>query len=193
MTPETRISTDLRIEQRADRPGRRITGYAAVFDSEAEIAGAFRERIAPGAFKRALGEGQDTICVVNHNPDRLLGRTRSGTLELSEDSRGLWFSVDPPDTQEGREIITLLERGDLSGASFAFRAAKDGEHWDHRAKGLPLRTLTDVDLFDVSIVVTPAYADASAALRSLAAAGAAARREVLEAKLAARLAKLGTS
>ena len=190
MKPETRISTDLRIEQRAGSNAPRITGYAAVFNSETTIAGQFREVIQPGAFKRALAEAQDCIACVNHNPDRIIGRTKSGTLELREDNNGLWFSVEPPDTQEGRDLVTLMKRGDLSGTSFAFRATKDGETWEQKGSALPLRTLTDVDLFDVSIVTNGAYPDAGAALRSMATVINDAIKTSIEAKLAERLAKL---
>ena len=185
MKSETRISTDLRVETRADRPGKRIAGYAAVFNSATEIAGAFREVIEPGAFKRAIEASQDTVALINHNPDRMLGRTRSGTLELQEDARGLSFSIDPPDTQDARELLTLMERGDISGASFAFRVAPGGERWDYRSKP-PVRTLTDLDLLDVSVVVSPAYPDASAALRSLEQNRIAAIREKMRASIEAR-------
>lgn len=189
MVPETRISTDLRIEQRAGDPTPRVVGYAALFGQETTIGGRFREVIQRGAFSRALAEKQDTIATINHNETRLIGRTKSGTLEVREDERGLWFSVELPDTQEGRDLITMMKRGDLSGASFAFRVAADGEEWRHDSRP-PLRTLKDVDLIDVSIVTVAAYPDATAALRSLAAAEATATKELIEAKLAARLAKL---
>ena len=86
--------------------GRRLEGYAAVFDSEAPI-GAFRESIRPGAFRAALATGKDVLALVDHDPARLLGRTGSGTLRLSEDSRGLAFELDVPDTQLGRDILAL--------------------------------------------------------------------------------------
>ena len=185
MKTETRISTDLRVETRADRPGKRIAGYAALFGSETTIAGAFRERIEPGAFKRAIEASQDAVALINHNPDRMLGRVKSGTLELREDERGLSFSINPPDTQDARELVTLMERGDISGASFAFRVAPGGERWDYRSKP-PVRTLTDLDLLDVSVVTQPAYPDASAALRSLEHNRVAAIREKMQASITAR-------
>lgn len=189
MKSETRISTDLRIETRADRPAPRIVGYAARFGSETTIGGRFREVIQRGAFSRAIGDQADILATVNHNESRLIGRTRSGTLEVREDDQGLWFSVEPPDTSEGRDLLTLMQRGDLSGASFAFRVPQNGERWE-RGADLPLRTLTDLDLVDVSVVTVPAYPDASVALRSLAAAEITAEKELREAKLAERLAKL---
>lgn len=194
MKAETRNAVDLRIDQRADDPRAmpRVSGYAAVFNSIATITGRFREVVKPAAFARGLLGDADVIAVVNHNPERLLARTGSGTLELREDDRGLAFSFTPPNTSEGRDLVELIRRGDLSGASFAFRVAPGGEEWSHPPTPgeLPLRTLTDVVLVDVAVVTSPAYPDASVAMRSLAKAGAAARREVLEARLAERLAKL---
>lgn len=192
MKPETRLSNDLRIETRAGEPTPRITGYAALFGHETTIGGMFREIIEPGAFKRAIAERQDTICCVDHNPARLIGRTKSGTLEIREDDRGLWFSCLPPDTTEGRDLVELMRRGDLSGTSFAFRVPKDGDRWERGGK-LPLRVLTNLDLIDVSIVTVPAYPDASAAIRSLAALSAEDLKTSIEGKLALRLAKLNPS
>lgn len=184
--PETRLAVDLAIEQRAGAKNRKIAGYAALFNVETEIAGAFREKVAPGAFRNAIAE-DDIRALINHNPERVLGRNKSGTLRLEEDGKGLRFEIDPPETEAARELVHLIERGDVSGASFGFQAR--GEEWNHDSRK-PLRTLTDVRLLDVSIVTFPAYADAGVALRSLAANSAEKRRLELEAKLAERLARL---
>jgi HK97 family phage prohead protease len=186
MKSETRLAVDLAIEQRAGSKGRKIAGYAALFDTETTIAGAFRERIAPGAFRQAV-QSDDIRALINHNPERVLGRSKSGTLRLEEDAKGLRFEIDPPDTEAARELVTLIERGDVTGASFGFQAR--GEDWDHGTKP-PLRTITDAALFDVSVVTFPAYPDAGVALRSMAAASASALKSTIEAKLAERLAKL---
>lgn len=131
--------------------GRRLTGYAATFNTETHIADAWRESIAPGAFAASLASGRDVLALVDHDATRVLGRTRSGSLRLSEDSRGLAFEVDLPDTQAGRDVLALAERGDLGGMSFGF-IARD-EHRDGDC-----RELRAVDLLEISVVSAwPAY------------------------------------
>src|SRR5690606_41104900 len=98
----------VRIEQRADDDGARLrlSGYAAVFDQEIDIGGMFREVIRPGAFARAIAEGQDVVLLFNHDPSTVIARTSSGTLRLREDETGLWFEVDldPRDTDAQRVV-----------------------------------------------------------------------------------------
>lgn len=139
--------------------GRRITGYAATFGSEAQMGG-FVEVIAPGAFRSALVG--DVLALMDHDMSKVLGRSRSGTLKLSEDSKGLAFSLDLPDTQAGRDVLALAERGDLGGMSFGFRVPAGGDSWTGNR-----RTLRTIDLKEISIVSAwPAYPDTSIALRS---------------------------
>lgn len=132
--------------------GRRLTGYAARFHSEARIAD-FVEVIRPGAFTQTLKDNADILALVDHDTTRVLGRTKSGTLRLTEDARGLEFEINMPDTQIGRDVLALAERGDLGGMSFGFRVPKGGEAWEGRK-----RTLTRVDLAEISVVQAwPAY------------------------------------
>lgn len=139
--------------------GRRVEGYAATFGVEARI-GSFVETIAPGAFRAALAG--DVLALLDHDAGKVLGRTRSGTLRLTEDARGLAFALDLPDTQAGRDVLALAERGDLGGMSFGFTVPAGGEAWDGDR-----RTLRAVDLKEVSIVSAwPAYPDTSLALRA---------------------------
>ena len=146
MTIEKRFQT---MELRAN--GRRLEGYAALFGIEARIGGGLIETIAPGAFAATLAERSDILALVDHDPSRVLARTRSGTLRLSEDTRGLAFDMDVPDTQAGRDVLTLAERGDLGGMSFGFSARDDNVQGNRRE----LRT---VDLYEISIVSAfPAY------------------------------------
>jgi HK97 family phage prohead protease len=146
MTIEKRFQT---IELRAK--GRRLEGYAALFSSEARIGGGLVETIAPGAFGSTLRSNPDILALVDHDPARVLARTRSGTLRLSEDSKGLGFDLDVPDTQAGRDVLALAERGDLGGMSFGFNARND--HIEgHR------RELRAIDLFEISgVSAFPAY------------------------------------
>lgn len=139
--------------------GHRLEGYAATFGTEARIAD-FTEVIAPGAFKATLASGRDTVALVDHDPTLLLGRTRSGTLRLSDDTRGLSFSLDIPDTGAGRDVLALAARGDVGGASFGFKVVD--ERWTGRR-----RELRAVDLHEISIVSAwPAYPQTSVTVRS---------------------------
>ncbi|MEP4260262.1 MAG: HK97 family phage prohead protease [Rhizobiaceae bacterium] len=133
--------------------GRRLEGYAALFGTEARIGGDLVETIAPGAFTSTLATRKDILALVDHDPARVLARTKSGTLRLSEDSRGLAFDLDVPDTQAGRDVLALAERGDLGGMSFGFTATDDNVTGNRRE-------LRAVDLYEISVVAAfPAYAD----------------------------------
>ena len=143
-----------------------IRGYSAVFDSPSEDLGGFREFIAPGAFTRTLADGADVRGLLNHDSNLILGRTASGTMRMGEDKRGLWYEIDVPDTQTGRDTLVSIKRGDVSGSSFAFLAKDD--KWE-TVDGEQQRTLLDVDLYDSGPVTTPAYPAtvAAASMRSL--------------------------
>lgn len=151
-------------EVRADDDGGiLVEGYAAVFNEETDIGGMFREVIEPGAFKEAIGR-DDVVFLINH--DGLpLARTRSGTLELSEDKRGLKIStrLDENDPDVSR-IVGKMKRGDLDKMSFAFWP--DVQEWDD-SEDVPLRTIKKASLHDVSVVTTPAYDGTEIGLRSL--------------------------
>lgn len=146
---------------RAADSGRVAAGYAAMFDSPADIGGWWVERIAPGAFASTLNG--DVRALVDHDHGRVIGRTTAGTLRLNEDATGLAVEIDLPDTTDGRDIGTLLERGDVTGMSFGFRVTK--EEWDETVEP-PVRTIMAVDLHEVSIVAFPAYEATNVALRS---------------------------
>ncbi|WP_411034302.1 HK97 family phage prohead protease [Shinella sp. BYT-45] len=137
------------IEVRAK--GRRLEGYAATFSKSADIGGRFIETIAPGAFSGSLRSKADVLALVDHDPGRVLARTRSGTLRLSEDSRGFAFDLDVPDTAAGRDVLALAERGDLGGMSFGFTALDEKRDGDRRE-------LRAVELHEISVVLAwPAY------------------------------------
>lgn len=161
--PERRMVAG-RVEVRAegDEAGK-LTGYAAVFNTEADIGGWFIERIAPGAFAKSIARGDDVRALWNHDPSSILGRTASGTLSMREDEHGLHVEIEPPDTQLGRDVTTLIKRGDVSQMSFGFRAIS--EKWDLR-DGIEVRTILEADLFDVSPVTYPAYDATSISARS---------------------------
>lgn len=145
---------------RAAVEGNTLHGYAAVYDTpttrQRDFAGA--ETIARGAFDAVLGD--DVVALVNHDMGQLLGRSSSGTLRLSSDTKGLRFEVDLPDTQVGRDVRTLVQRGDLAGMSFS---AALGE-MDKVKGGVVHRTFSR--LVDVSVVTSPAYLETQVAVRS---------------------------
>ena len=148
---------ELTIETRASGQTA-IVGYAAVYNRLSLDLGGFREMILPGAFDKVLSRQrgkQDVIAVFNHDPNILLGRTSSGTLQLSSDEKGLKYSVTPP--AERAEIISLILRRDVFGSSFAFTVSKDGESFASDASGA-VRSIREVSgLYDVGPVVNAAY------------------------------------
>lgn len=134
---------------------RKLVGYAVRWNSLSEIIwDEFREQFAPGAFADSLASGADCRALFEHDYTQLLGRTTSGTLTLTEDNTGLRFELTPPDTQLGRDVLTLVERGDISGMSFGFRALK--EAWDI-AQSPYLRTVTAAELREITVTSMPAY------------------------------------
>ena len=150
------------LEIRTGDEQRTVVGYAAVFGSAADIGGQFREIIAPGAFRDAVSG--DVRALIDHDSGRVIGRTKAGTLRLSEDDVGLAVEIDLPDTQDGRDLATLIARGDISGMSFGFIVTR--QQWDETGD-IPTRTIEAVDLREVSAVAFPAYDGTSIALRAL--------------------------
>lgn len=155
------------VETRADDGKRTLAGYAAVFNSDADIGGYWIERIAPGAFSGTIGG--DVRALVDHDAGRVIGRTKSGTLRLAEDAKGLRVEIDVPNTTDGNDLWELVERGDISGMSFGFVVTK--QSWDETIDP-PVRTIHAVDLREVSAVAFPAYDDTEIGKRSLEAARA---------------------
>ena len=158
------------VKKRGAAGGMKFKGYAARYSSQSNDLGGFREVLAPGAFDKVLGRRSkpDVVLTYNHNADMLLARTASGTLSLASDDKGLRFSADAPDTQLARDLAVLIRRGDLTGASFAFTVSPASESWTTDERGQAIRTIREVqELYDVSIVATPAYSSASVGVRSL--------------------------
>ena len=150
---ERRTYTVRDVEARAADDGTmRLAGYAAVFN-DSSVPLPFKEVIAPGAFRKTLTETPDVRLLINHE-GLPLARTKNGTLTLTEDDRGLYFDAELADTQEARDLWTLVERGDVDQMSFAFRVIR--QKWN---EGRTERTLTEVSLADgdVSVVTYPAY------------------------------------
>ena len=150
--------------------GRTLAGYAAVYGQDsreiAESGRVFVERIAPGAFNATLSSGEDVKLYYNHDASMPLARTRSKTLTLKSDRSGLAFSAELPDTTLGRDVQTLIQRGDLSGEmSFGFMVEEDS--WN---KTRTERLVKRAKLIEISIVQDAAYPQTSSSLRSVSAA-----------------------
>jgi len=158
------------VEYREEDGKARLTGYAAVFESRSVVLpGGFREVLRRGAFDETLANPEtDVVALFNHDSNMILGRQSSGTLRLSTDERGLRYDVDLPDTQLGRDIKALTARGDLKSSSFAFTVRGEDESYERTDEG-PMRYIKRAQLFDVSIVLNPAYPETTAAVRQRAA------------------------
>lgn len=153
--------------KQGDKPG--IEGVASVYTQDYDT-GWFVERIAQGAFDRALSEKQDVRCLFNHDVNNVLGRTKSGTLRLSNSKGGLGYDCDTdPNTTVGRDVPAMIDRGDVDGCSFSFNVRKDNwsDEFDAAGKYVrSIRVIEDLDLFDVGPVTFPAYTDTSVGTRS---------------------------
>ena len=142
---------DIAVNTSAESPI--IEGYAAVFNQKSQPLGGFREVIMPGAFAETI-LNDDIRALWNHEPGQPLGRTKNGTLTLTEDEHGLRVKITPGDTQWGHDAWASIKRGDVDQMSFGFVAQE--EEWSSDDQG-PLRILRKVKIDDVSPVTFPAY------------------------------------
>lgn len=153
-------------EIRNEGKKRSITGYAAVFNSRSGNLGGFTEIIKPGAFDEAL-EHSDVRALFNHENNMVLGRTSSGTLELSIDDKGLKYRFDAPKTSFGDDLLEMINRGDIKESSFQFTVDEDSWEEDEET-GAWTRTIHKIKrLYDVAPVTFPAYDETDVAQRSL--------------------------
>jgi len=162
---ETRRITFNEFELRAasQGDGMSFSGYAAVFNSDSEPL-PFIERIAPGAFAKSLKSRNNIRMYMNHDSSMLLGTTRSKTVRLAEDTKGLFVDADLPDTSVGRDLSVLMQRGDVDSMSFGFTVPQGGDRWSDDGSR---RELKQIRLYEVSVVTGfPAYAATSAQVRS---------------------------
>ena len=156
------------VEERAE--GRQvIRGYAVVYNRLSVDLGGFRERILPGAFDGVLSRQRgraDLVSYYNHNPDILLGRESSGTLKVWSDEKGVGFEVTPPASRA--DIMELVQRRDVKGASFTFSVDKGGEGFTTDENGRAIREIRAATIYELGPVVQPAYpsTSVSVAMRS---------------------------
>lgn len=187
------FSTELAVRQQPTG-GIVLEGHAAVFNKVSRNLGGFVEQVAPGAFDTTLDDSPDVRALFNHDPSLILGRTTAGTLRLSADASGLYYSIDVPDTTTGRDLAISVERGDITQSSFGFFAERDS--WGQTNDGYPLRTLEQVSIHDgdVSPVTYPAYPQTDSgladAIRSLAESRGLTVRDAIELAKANELATL---
>lgn len=154
--------------------GRTVSGYAIVFNSKSEILSdwetrrRFREIISPKAVSNELIQKSDIKMLLEHNRNRLLARSKQGkgSLRWSIDHRGVLYSFEAPKTADGDFAVEMLRRGDISGSSFAFYVAEDGDTWRKDGE-IWVRTINKIGMLtDFSIVSDPAYSETSASVRS---------------------------
>lgn len=166
------------IEIRANEKGessRTVRGYASVFGKESETLGSgessFVEIISSRAFENA--DQSDIVCLFNHDSNLILGRSRNGNGSMTTgiDERGFWYELDLPNTTTGNDLLESIKRGDVASSSFAFQIEKGGDEWKKETRdsgSILVRTINKIArVYDASLVVNPAYPDATVALRSL--------------------------
>lgn len=156
------ITNEIRL---LDENSRKISGYAAVFNSASRDMG-FIEYIDEGAFDGVL-ENSDVFAVLNHQNDKVLARSNKGvgSLKLSVDERGLHYEFEAPNTDLGNTVLEYVRRNELTESSFAFVVGSDS--WSKDADGNYVRHIHKIaSLHDVSPCWTAAYAATSVSCRS---------------------------
>lgn len=164
----------VRLQERSDGQSPLIVGYGAVFYRAGQEGTQYWlydnivERIDNRAFDRAIKE-DDIRALKNHDPNLLLGRSNAGTMRLSVDEIGLRYEITPPSTQTGKDTIEEIKRGDLTGSSFSFVIPEGGDDWSEQktAEGakIHIRTLRELQVFDVGPVTFPAYSATTTGVR----------------------------
>ncbi len=143
-----------------------IEGRGIVFNEWSSDLGGFTERIAPEAVQGM--DWSDVYSFINHDPNVIMGRTKSGTMSIEVRGDGVYYKVKPP--KSAKRYIENIQRGDIDGSSFTFRVAPGGDSWEERDDGSVTRTITKFDkIKEMGGVVSPAYPQTTAetALRSL--------------------------
>lgn len=140
-----------------------IEGYFAVFNSTYDMGFDMSESIAPGAFAKALSN--DVRALINHDTTLVLGRTSAHTLELREDSHGLWgkITINPKDS-DAMNLYERVKRGDVNQCSFGFNIVN--EETEFRDDGSVHWTITEADLHEVSVCTFPAYEETAVSARA---------------------------
>jgi HK97 family phage prohead protease len=173
MNKETRFNPQATEFRVADTPeGKRLEGYAIVWNSRSVDLGGFVEVVAPTALDESLRTNPSVIMLRDHDSSIVLGRAPK-TLTLSKDAKGLRFSCLLPKTQQADDLAVSIQRQDVQSCSFGFQTIRDS--WSKDSTGQSVRTLEQINLSEISAVTFPAYPDTSVATRSLASASTADR------------------
>jgi uncharacterized protein len=166
---ERRWTSKVEIRASGDVGSMVISGYAARWGILSQNLGNsrngnFRETLRAGCFQRSLQSDRNVACLFNHDPSAILGTKRAGTLAVIEDARGLKFRCNVAPTSTGKDVYSLIKRGEIADCSFAFEIdGNDGDSWseiddpDNPGEHMGLRTVSRAKLFDVSAVLSPAY------------------------------------
>lgn len=150
-------------ETREDGETYAIEGYFAVYNSNYDIAPGMSESIAPGAFTSSLAG--DIRALINHDTTLVIGRTKANTLQLREDSHGLWGHVDiNPNDVDAMNLYARVKRGDVDQCSIGFDILS--EDTDIREDGSVHWTIKDVKLYEVSCCTFPAYESTNISART---------------------------
>ena len=156
---ETRAIGDIQFSMEGDRP--RIDARAILFDSWSVDLGGFRERIMPGAVEL----DPDLVALFDHDTSMVLGRVSAGTMNVSQDERGVAFTAYPPNTTWANDLAVSMKRGDIRGCSF--RMIVDDDEWSvDRSSGMVQRDVKKMRVSELTITSMPAYPETTAAARS---------------------------
>jgi len=155
---------EIRLAGDAGKPGV-IAGHALVYDQVSEELGYFHEVIRPGAVTESLRTA-DVRCLFNHDANLILGRTKSKTLRLFDEARGLRYECDLPETRCALDLAASIGRGDVDQCSFGFRTMED--RWTYYdGDKPPLRELLKIEIYDVSPVTFPVYTGTDVGVREV--------------------------
>lgn len=146
----------------------RVSGYVNEVGKFSHTLGRrkkFKEKIVPGTFAKALQKGNDIHFLAEHDDNKILASTRNGSLTLAEDDKGLFMTAEISPTSYGRDYHTLINDGILRNMSFGFSVDKD--KWGKLEDGTYTREISDLTLFEVSVVTNPAYPQSSIQARGM--------------------------
>lgn len=145
-----------------------VSGYVNETGKYSHLLGKrkkFKEKIQKGAFTRALANGNDVHFLAEHDDNKILASTRNNSLKLVEDETGLLMTAEISDTSYGRDYHTLIKDGILRNMSFGFSVDKD--KWKRMNDGTYTREITDLTLYEVSVVTNPAYPQSTISARGI--------------------------
>jgi len=159
------LKTKFKVTREASNPNESIIeGYFALYEQETELFEGSYEIITRGAFENTLNN--DIRALWNHNTQFVLGRNKTGSLELKADEKGLFATIKLPNTQYASDLYELIQRGDVDQCSFGFNIPVGGETLEELASGGYRWRINEIDLHEVSVVTFPAYENTSVQARA---------------------------